>query len=217
MLPQVMQRIEAACTRCGRDPADVTLVAVSKGQSVEAIRTHVLAHGHRELGENRVQEFERKRRELDDGVRWHLIGHLQRNKASRAVDAVLIHSLDSERLAQALETEGARREHRIAVLVQVNVSGEESKYGVAPAQAPELVRYASSLPHVVVRGLMTMAPYAPDPEASRPVFRALRELGDRLGLPERSMGMSGDFEVAIEEGATLVRVGSALFPEPRVR
>lgn len=217
MYADVLRRIEAACARVGRDPGEVTLVAVTKGQDVDAIRRHVLRHGHEVLGENRVQEWVRKRDALGPEIRWHLVGHLQRNKVRYLEGVSLLHSLDSERLADALEAEGERRGWRLPVLVQVNVAGEAAKYGVAPEGAEALVRHASSLPHLEVRGVMTMAPYHDDPEASRPVFRGLRALGDRLGLPERSMGMSGDLEVAVEEGATLVRVGRALFPPEGVR
>lgn len=217
MYADVLRRVEAACGRAGRDPAEVTLVAVTKGHDVGAIEWHVLRHGHTVLGENRVQEWVRKRDALGPGIDWHLVGHLQRNKVRFLEGLSMLHSLDSERLADALEAEGERRGWRLPVLVQVNVAGEAAKYGVTPEEAPELVRHASALPHLDVRGVMTMAPYHDDPEASRPVFRALRALGDRLGLPERSMGMSGDLEVAVEEGATLVRVGRALFPPEGAR
>ncbi len=211
MLFEVLERIEAACERAGRDPAEVTLVAVTKGHDVDEIRRRVLAHGHRVLGENRVQEWLQKAAEIDDRVQWHLIGHLQRNKVKHVSGVRLIHSLDSERLADALEAEGARAGVTFRTLLEVNVAGEAAKYGVASEDAAELARHVRSLGHVELHGLMTMAPYSEDPETSRPVFRHLRRLGDRLGLPGLSMGMSGDFEVAVEEGATWVRVGTALF------
>lgn len=211
MLPDVRQRMDAACARVGRDPAGVTLVAVTKGHEIAEIRERVLAHGHRILGENRVQEWRAKAAALGPGIEWHLIGHLQRNKVKLVTDAALIHSLDSERLADALEAEGGRRNLAFRVLMQVNVAGELSKHGVSVGDAPALAGHVQSLDHVELAGLMTMAPYADAPEASRQVFRSLRRLGDNLGLPRLSMGMSGDFEVAIEEGATWVRVGSALF------
>jgi PLP dependent protein len=144
-------------------------------------------------------------------VEWHLVGHLQRNKVKYCRPFALIHSLDSVRLAEALEEEGARHGHVFRTLVQVNVAGEASKHGVPPEEAEALVALVRTLEHVRVEGLMTMAPYAEDPERARPVFGALRALRDRLGLDALSMGMSGDVEVAVEEGATLVRVGSALF------
>lgn len=213
MLPAVLDRIAAACRRASRDPAEVTLVAVTKGHDVPDVRRHVLAYGHRVLGENRVQEWRAKAAELGEeaDVEWHLIGHLQRNKVRMLRGVRLIHSLDSERLADALEAEGARRNETFRVLMQVNVAREEGKFGVAPEAAAELARHLASLEHVDLEGLMTMAPYSLDPERSRPVFRGLRNLGDRLGVPRLSMGMSGDFEVAVEEGASWVRVGSALF------
>lgn len=211
MLPAVLERIATACSRAGRDLAEVGLVAVTKGHDVDAIRRHVLAHGHRALGENRVQEWRAKAAVLGAEVEWHLIGHLQRNKVRLLQGVRLIHSLDSERLADALEAEGAKRGETFRALLQVNVAGEEGKYGVAPADVASVVEHLRSLDHVAIEGLMTMAPYSEDPEASRPVFRDLRRLGDRLGLVGLSMGMSGDFEVAIEEGATWVRVGTALF------
>lgn len=214
MLADVQERLERACERARRDPASVTLVAVTKGHGVTEIERQVLAHGHRILAENRVQEWREKAAKLE-GVEWHFIGNLQRNKVKYLTPVRLIHSLASERLAEALELEGAKRDHVFAVLIEVNVAGEAAKQGVPLTEAAALVRYARSLPHLAVRGLMTMAPYADDPEASRPIFRRLRDLrdtlGDTLALKELSMGMSGDFEVAVEEGATLVRVGSAVF------
>ena len=211
MLSDVLHRIEAACARVGRDPSEVTLVAITKGHDVAEIRRRVLDHGHRILGENRVQEWQRKAEALGPEVEWHLVGHLQRNKVKLIVGVALIHSLDSERLADALEAEGAKRGTVFRTLLQVNVAGEARKYGASPADAAELARHVASLPHVTLEGLMTMAPYSDDPEDARPHFRELRRLGDTLALPGLSMGMSGDFEVAVEEGATWVRVGSALF------
>lgn len=211
MLPEVLQRIEAASARVGRDPSEVTLVAITKGHDLEEIRHRVLAHGHRVLGENRVQEWRAKADALGPEIEWHLVGHLQRNKVKLIAGVDLIHSLDSERLADALEAEGERRGIVFRTLLQVNVSGEASKYGAAPGEAAALARHLASLAHVSLEGLMTMAPYSDDPEAARPHFRALRRLGDTLAVPGLSMGMSGDFEVAVEEGATWVRVGSALF------
>ncbi len=204
-------RITAACGRVGRDPGGVRLVAVTKGRSPDEVRALVAA-GHRILAENRVQDW----RAAADAVampalEWHLIGHLQRNKVRFCRPFALIHSLDSERLALALEAEGAKHDHVFRTLLQVNVAGEDGKYGVAPAAAAALLARVRRLAHVRVEGLMTMAPYDEDPERARPVFRGLRTLATELGLAELSMGMSGDFEVAVEEGATMVRVGSALF------
>ncbi len=211
MLPEVRDRIAAAAERAGRDPVEVTLVAVTKGHEVDEIRSAVLAHGHRTLGENRVQEWRRKAEGLGGEVDWHIIGTVQRNKAKYLVPVALIHTLNSERLADALETEGAKRSHVFRTLVEVDIANEAAKQGVAPQAAGGLVRHAASLAHVEVLGLMAMAPYSTNPEHSRPHFRALRRLRDTLGVPHLSMGMSGDFEVAVEEGATIVRVGTALF------
>lgn len=215
-LPEVRSRIDAACRRAGRDPSEVRLVAVTKGHGVEEIERRVLAHGCLDLGENRVQEWRDKAEALAErGVRWHLVGNLQRNKVKYLEGVALVHSLSSARLADELQRQAERRGWSFDALIEVNVAGEESKHGVAPEEAEALLRHAEALPHVRVRGLMTMAPYAADPEEARPTFRKLRELRDTLGLVELSMGMSGDFEVAVEEGATLVRVGSALFEEDR--
>jgi PLP dependent protein len=215
MLPDVTCRIESACAAVGRDPADVTLVAVTKGRGPEEVRRALLERGHRDLGENRVQEWQRKVDALGPEVAWHLVGHLQTNKVRFCRPFALIHSLDSERLADALEAEGARHEHVFPVLLQVNVAGEAQKYGVAPGDVAAVVRHVASLPHVRLEGLMTIAPYADDPEAARPVFRTLRALADRHAHGRTSMGMSDDLEVAVEEGATWVRVGRAAFePAP---
>ncbi|MDF1522345.1 MAG: YggS family pyridoxal phosphate-dependent enzyme [Trueperaceae bacterium] len=211
MLADVRTRIERACAVASRDPRGVTLVAVTKGRSPDEVRRALLDLGHRVLGENRVQEWRPKAAALGDDVAWHLVGHLQTNKVRYCAPFALIHSLDSERLADALEAEGAKRGHVHRVLVQVNVAGEASKQGVAPAEVPDLVRHVASLDHVRLEGLMTIAPFEPDPERARPVFRGLRDLADRYAEGRTSMGMSGDLEVAIEEGATWVRVGRALF------
>lgn len=222
-LKAIQARIAAAARRVGRDPAQVRLVAVSKSVGLEALQDAVAA-GQRLFGENYLQEAKGKIAALGPGVEWHFIGHLQSNKAKAAVEwFTLIHSLDRLSLAEALEAAAARRGKVQEVLVQVNLGGEASKSGVAPAAAAELLQALSRFPHLRVVGLMTLPPFFPDPEAVRPYFRALRELRDRLvaqglsdtGLPELSMGMSGDFEVAVEEGATLIRVGTALFgPRP---
>jgi len=208
-LAEVRARLERACLRVGRDPAEVRLIAVTKGHDVTSVRRDVLAHAHKRLGESRIQEW-RGKTELA-GVEWHLIGSLQTNKVKYCRPFHTLHSLNSERLADALEAFGAKYDHTFRVLVEVNVAGEADKQGVLMGDAGPLVRYARTLPHLDVAGVMTIAPYAEAPEAARPTFRALRSLRDRLGLTELSMGMSGDFEVAAEEGATYVRVGSALF------
>ena len=210
MFLEVQERIARACARAGRQPEAVKLIAVTKGRSPEAIRTQVIRYGHRRLGESRIQEWRDKAAQLGD-IEWHLVGNLQTNKVKYCTGFALIHSLNSRRLAEALQSEGAKRQHVFNLLVEVNLAGESSKQGVATEQAEALVRYAQSLPYLRVQGLMTMAPYSPDPEQARPIFARLRALRDRLGLLELSMGMSGDFEVAIEEGATYMRIGSALF------
>ncbi len=216
---RVRAQIEAAARRAGRDPAAVRLVAVSKTVEVERIRA-ALAAGIDTLGENYLQEAQAKIRELSPaGASWHFIGHLQSNKAAAAAGLFdLIHSVDRLKLATALETAASRQGKTQDILIEVNLAGEASKSGVAPEGAPELLRAVLACPHLRPRGLMAMPPWLADPEAVRPYFRQLRELRDALArtfpdafLTELSMGMSQDFEVAIEEGATLVRVGTAIF------
>lgn len=220
-LHAVEERLAAACRRAGRSRAEITLVAVTKTASVEAAAI-MLEQGAIDLGENRPQELWRKAAVLPATVRWHMIGHLQRNKIERTLPLVcLIHSVDSPRLLEALEQESTRQELQtpLAVLLEVNASREASKHGFAPTDLPDLVPRLAALKHVQVKGLMTMAAPDEDPEYCRPTFAEVRLLRDRLGrevgpphsLEHLSMGMSGDFEVAIEEGATIVRVGSALF------
>lgn len=207
---QIRARIAAACQRAGRDPAEITLVAVTKGRSPAEIAAAVLAHGHYVLGESRIQEWRAKTAQLHD-VEWHFIGNLQRNKVKYCKPFRLIHSLNSQRLADELSRYAINHDHTFRVLLEVNVAGEQSKQGIALEHAPALAAYVQTLPGVELMGLMTMAPYSDNPETSRPSFQKLRNLRDTLGLRHLSMGMSGDFEVAIEEGATLVRIGSALF------
>jgi pyridoxal phosphate enzyme (YggS family) len=218
-LAAVEDRIAAACRRSGRPREAVTLVAVTKtvGPDVAALLPQL---GVADLGENRPQELWRKAAAVPGPVRWHLIGHLQRNKAARTVPLThLIHSVDSERLLASLDQEAGRLGRTVPVLLEVNASGETQKGGFAPDALPALVDPLARLRNVQVVGLMTMAALEADPERCRPTFAALRELRDRLsgGLPSPhrldhlSMGMTNDFEVAVEEGATLVRVGTALF------
>jgi pyridoxal phosphate enzyme (YggS family) len=216
-LALVHRRLAEAAHRAGRDPGEVRLVAVSK--KVEAARLNqAVAAGQRLFGENYVQEAKGKIAALGPGLSWHLIGSLQTNKAREAVALFdLIHAVDRLKLAQALESAAARLGKVQAVLLQVNLAAEDTKSGAAPEAVPELLKALAGLPHLEVAGLMTMPPWFADPEAARPFFRALRELRDRmrdlvgLALPELSMGMSGDYEVAVAEGATLVRVGTAIF------
>lgn len=207
-LPEVLEAMEAACRRAGRDPRGVRLVAVTKGRSVEEIREKVLRYGSFPLGESRVQEALKKMELLE--AEWHLIGPLQRNKAKFAPRFALIHSLDSLRLAEALDRVGEKAGMRLKVLVEVNLGREPRKHGFLEEELPEALARIREMEHLSVLGLMTVPPIGPE-AVVRPIFRRLSELADRYGLPERSMGMSDDFPIAIEEGATLVRVGRALF------
>jgi pyridoxal phosphate enzyme (YggS family) len=209
-LASVRDRIADACRRAGRSPDSVTLVAVTKTVSVE-VAAIALELGAVDLGENRPQELWKKAAALP-AARFHLIGHLQRNKLDRTIPlAHLVHSVDSERLLLALDAFGRSRNSPVPILLEVNCSREASKGGLTPDELLALSDKALSLPGVAVRGLMTMAAFHDDPESCRPAFAELRQLRDRLGLAELSMGMSNDFEVAVEEGATLVRVGTTLF------
>jgi len=228
----VRGRIAQAAERSGRDAAAIRIVAVTKGHPLEVVRA-AAADGLLDIGENRVQEALEKQDAWPDApVRWHLIGHLQSNKARKAVGRfALIHSLDSARLADELEKAAAARELVQDVLVQVNVAREPQKTGVAPEEAEALAAHAAALPHLRLRGLMTMAPLTDDERVIRATFRGLRELGVRCRVSgvgqasadtrhptpgpvfELSMGMSGDFEIAVEEGATLLRLGTILFGE----
>ncbi len=218
-LEEIRKRIAGACARSGRDPGSVAIVAVSKTFPAERVR-EVLAHGQHVFGENRVQEALEKIPLVGPGASWHLVGHLQGNKAKRAVGTFdLIHSVDGSDLAREIDRRAAARGIVQAVLVQVNLSREATKSGVAEEGTAALLETVASLPHLDLRGLMTIPPPARDAEEARPWFAGLRNLRDRaeplLGrkLKELSMGMTDDFEVAIEEGATLVRVGRALFGE----
>lgn len=210
-LAAINARIAAACARVDRDPAAVTLVAVSKKQPA-ALVVEAHAAGHRDFGENYAQQL-RARLELDlSAARWHFIGKLQRNKVKDVVGvAALIHAVDSARLLDAVDRIAGERGVTQAILVAVNMAGEAQKSGVAPESARDLVRRAAGLEHVECRGLMCMPPWPETPEDSRPHFAALRRLGGELGLGELSMGTTGDLEVAVEEGATLIRVGTAVF------
>jgi pyridoxal phosphate enzyme (YggS family) len=207
----VRQRVERAAERAGRSPADVTIVAVSKGFPPSAIDETLVA-GIADVGENRVQEAAAKIAELRGlPITWHLVGHLQTNKAKTALELFdIIHSVDSLHLAEVLSH---RAQRPLPVFLEVNVTGEASKFGFPPGEVAVAAGAIARLPHLDLRGLMTVAPFVSDPETVRPVFRELRCLRDALGLAELSMGMTDDFEVAIEEGATLVRIGRAIFGE----
>ncbi|MGA8141962.1 MAG: YggS family pyridoxal phosphate-dependent enzyme [Desulfobaccales bacterium] len=216
-LEEVKGRIAAAARGAGRDPTLVRLVAVSKTVPLEHIQAAVAA-GQLLFGENYLQEARPKIAALGPALSWHFIGHLQSNKAKAAAGLFdVIHGVDSLKLAQALDSAAASKGDIQKILIQINLAGEASKSGAAPETVPGLLRELGRLPHLQVLGLMTLPPWLADPEAVRPYFRALRELRDRLEadlrqpLPELSMGMSGDFEAAVAEGATLVRVGTAIF------
>ncbi len=216
-LERVREAIKRAAARAGRRVEEIQLVAVTKGVPVAVIR-ELVAAGQTALGENRAQELLAKQPQVP-GVEWHFVGSLQTNKVRAVIDKiVLLHSLDRLGLALELDRRAQQQGIVVPVLIQVNVSGEASKHGVAPEEAGAFARRVASLPGLAVRGLMTMAPLVRDPEEVRPVFRRLRELARRLqeevaGVEMKylSMGMSNDFEVAVEEGSTLVRVGTAIF------
>lgn len=217
-LEQIQEILANAAKKAGRDPAEVELLAVSKTQPVEAIQEAMRA-GITKFGENKVQEARGKIESLGRGV-WHLIGHLQSNKARDAVRLFdSIDSVDRLDLAEELNLRADALGKTQNVLLQVNIAGESTKFGCAPDAANALAEAINALPHLALGGLMTIAPYSPDPEKSRPHFAGLRELRDKLEketglhLPTLSMGMSGDFAVAVEEGSTCVRVGTALFGE----
>ncbi len=214
-LDAVRERIRLAASRSNRSPDSVELVAVSKRHSVEAIR-EAYALGQRAFGENYVQELVEKARALSDlpDLRWHFIGHLQRNKVRDVVACpALVETVDSTRLADALAKRAAAAQRTLPVWVQVSLAGEAKKSGCASEELEPLIASVRAHPELELRGLMTVPPFGLDPEASRPWFRRLREEGARHGLEGLSMGMSADLEVAVEEGSTLVRVGTAIFGE----
>ena len=210
---EIEERVARACERAGRSPADVTVVAVSKTVGAAAIEAAFDA-GLRHFGESRVQEARPKIEQLArlrPDVNWHMVGHVQTNKARTAVDIFdIIQSVDSVRLAEALDRYSSKK---LPVFVEVNIAGEATKSGFEPGQVERALSDIAALPNLVVEGLMTVAPWVSDAEEVRPVFRQLREMRDALGLRHLSMGMTDDFEVAIEEGATLVRIGRAVFGE----
>jgi hypothetical protein len=220
-LKTVRQRIEAACGRAGRDPGSVTLIAVTKSQPPEVVCA-AAEQGLTLFGENKVQEAKAKIPRCPGRLRWHMIGHLQTNKCRDAIGLFeMVQSVDSLHLAEELNKRAEQAARRLMVLLEVNAVGEASKFGYRPEQLLADLARINALPRLEVHGLMTVPPWTPEPEKIRPVFRQMRELKERceqvLGapLPHLSMGMTGDFEVAIEEGATMVRVGTALFGERR--
>ncbi len=217
-LASVRQRIAQACARSGRDPSAITLVCVTKGVRLEAIR-QALAAGVGDLGENRVQEAREKRQALK-GARWHMLGHLQRNKAGLAVDLFdVMHAIDSASVIEEVERQAGKRAKTIEAFLQVNIAGESAKHGCRPEDIPTLATAMQRATHLRLVGLMMIAPFTDNPEAARPHFQCLRQLRDDLrmagtlgpGACRLSMGMTQDFEVAIEEGADLVRIGTAIF------
>lgn len=216
---QIDARVADACRRAGRSRDEVTLVAVSKTKPEERIR-ELMDIGVRDFGENKVQDLCRKMEDIPGDIRWHFIGGLQRNKVKYLVGSPvwLIHSVDSYRLAETIQKEAEKKQVTVPILLEINIGGEESKGGVAPEDAEELLRQAAALDRIRIKGLMTVAPPGHE-EENRPYFRRMRELRDQLAvlnlpgveMKELSMGMTDDFETAISEGATIVRVGTAIF------
>lgn len=221
-MKHVQEQIEAACLKSGRDVADVTLIAVSKTKPVELLKEAYEA-GARDFGENKVQELLDKIPQMPSDVKWHMIGHLQRNKVKYIVDKVhLIHSVDSLRLAEEISKEAGKHGIVVNILVEVNVAGEDSKFGTTLEDAEQLVDDIAKLPGICIKGLMTIAPFVENPEENREYFRKLKQLSvdimrkkvDNRSMGEvLSMGMTGDYTVAVEEGATYVRVGTGIFGE----
>ncbi len=218
-LKDVERKIQAACERAGRKREEVTLVAVSKTKPVEMIR-EAMEEGITVFGENKVQELVEKHDELQGDLEWHMIGHLQRNKVSKLPGRVkMIHSVDSLRLAEEIDRQFEKAGLIADILIEVNVAGEESKFGLAPQDVEDFLDKIKNFNHICVKGLMTIAPFVEDPEENRNIFINLRKLlidmraknNDNIDMTELSMGMTGDYEVAIEEGATFVRVGTGIF------
>lgn len=220
-LAQVQKNIEEACLAAGRDPSEVTLVAVSKTKPVDMLKEAYDA-GARVFGENKVQEIMDKYDHLPEDAEWHMIGHLQRNKVKYIVDKVaMIHSVDSMRLAETIEQEAAKKNVRVPILAEVNVAEEESKFGLRVEEVLPFLEEAAKLPHLEVCGLMTIAPFVENPEDNREIFHKLKELSvdiaekniNNITMSVLSMGMTGDYQVAVQEGATMVRVGTGIFGE----
>ena len=215
----VKQNIAMAAGRAGRNPEDITLIAVSKTKPVEMIR-EIYDEGIREFGENKVQEITAKSAELPDDINWHMIGHLQRNKVKTVIGkACLIHSVDSVRLAVQISQEAVKKQITVPVLLEVNIAQEETKYGFSAQETYNVLPEIAVLPNIFVRGLMTSAPFTDNPEDNRQYFRAMKQLCvdlkakniDNTCMDFLSMGMTNDYQVAIEEGATHIRVGTAIF------
>lgn len=217
----VEENIKKACEKIGRDVNEVTLIAVSKTKPYTAIE-EALPTGVKDYGENKVQELCDKYEILPKDIKWHMIGHLQRNKVKYLVGkASLIHSVDSIRLAEQIEKEYAKADEIANILIEVNMAQEESKFGITSEETEQLVREIAKFPHIRIKGLMTIAPYTDNPESNRVYFRNMKKLSvdienkniDNVSMSVLSMGMTGDYQVAVEEGATLVRVGTGIFGE----
>ena len=218
---RVKENIRKACETAGRNEQDVTLLAVSKTKPVDML-LDVYQAGARDFGENKVQELVDKIPQLPSDIRWHMIGHLQRNKVKYIVDKVyLIHSVDSLRLAEEISREAVKKQTEVNILIEVNVAQEESKFGTTVEETTELVRSIALLPAIHIKGLMTIAPFVENAEENRTYFQKLRQLAvdignkniDNVSMSILSMGMTGDYQVAVEEGATWVRVGTGIFGE----
>ena len=217
----VKQNVKRACERAGRNFQDITIIAVSKTKPLSDIE-ELLAHDVADFGENKVQELVDKYENISKPVKWHLIGHLQTNKVKYIVDKVhLIHSVDSIHLAKEIEKEAAKKDVTVNILLQVNIAQEDTKFGIHESQVYELIEAIKSMPHIHVQGLMTIAPFVDNPEDNRIYFRKMYQLSldikskciDNINMNVLSMGMTNDYEVAIEEGATMIRVGTAIFGE----
>lgn len=220
-LTNVENAVQAACERSSRARSDVTLIAVSKTKPVEMLR-EIYDAGVRDFGENKVQEICEKYGQLPSDIRWHMIGHLQRNKVKYIVDkAAMIHSVDSLRLAQTIEQEAAKHDVQVPILLEVNVAEEDSKFGLKMDEVLPLIEAIAEFPHIRVCGLMTIAPYVENAEENRMFFRQLKKLSvdiaakniNNVSMSVLSMGMTGDYQVAVQEGATMVRVGTGIFGE----
>lgn len=218
-LNEVRENIQKACEKAGRSPQEVTLIAVSKTKPLFMLEEAYEA-GARDFGENKVQEILEKHPKMPEDARFHMIGHLQRNKVKQVLPhAVLIHSVDSYRLAEQISQEAGKLGITAKILLEVNVAKEESKFGMMPEEVPEMVEQISLLPHLQIEGLMTIAPFVDDPEKNRPVFQKLYQLSvdikkkniDNVNMGVLSMGMTGDYQVAVEEGSTMIRVGTGIF------
>lgn len=218
-LNEVRENIQKACEKAGRSPQEVTLIAVSKTKPLFMLEEAYEA-GARDFGENKVQEILEKHPKMPEDARFHMIGHLQRNKVKQVLPhVVLIHSVDSYRLAEQISQEAGKLGITAKILLEVNVAKEESKFGMMPEDVEEMAGQIAALPHLQIEGLMTIAPFVDDPEKNRPVFRKLYQLSvdikkkniDNVNMGVLSMGMTGDYQVAVEEGSTMIRVGTGIF------